>query len=98
MVFKTEAEMEKYSQINAYLKPYGLDAKPYRRIALFWKDTTADEGEVWHTEPVLKLIDDTNFAEYAGRWGDKKSPRGPKNPYNNRSRNAPLVKPIPVNP
>ena len=34
MVFKTEAEMEKYSQINAYLKPYGLDAKPYARDAL----------------------------------------------------------------
>ncbi len=71
---------------------------PKRRIALFWRDTTADGGEVWHTEPVLKSIDDTNFVDYEGRWGDSRSPRGPRNPYNNRFRNAPLVKPIPVNP
>jgi D-amino-acid dehydrogenase len=34
MVYKAEAEMEKYSQTNAYLKPYGLDAKPYLGDAL----------------------------------------------------------------
>jgi D-amino-acid dehydrogenase len=34
MVFKSETEMEKYRQTNAYLKPYGLDAKPYVGDAL----------------------------------------------------------------
>jgi D-amino-acid dehydrogenase len=34
MVYKNEAEMEKYSQTNAYLKPYGLDAKLYVGDAL----------------------------------------------------------------
>ena len=34
MVYKTESEMEKYSRTNAYLKPYGLDAKPYTADAL----------------------------------------------------------------
>jgi hypothetical protein len=70
---------------------------PKRRILWFWKDITADGGEVWHTEPVLKSVDDTNFADYIGRWGNENSPRGPRNPYNNRTRNAPLVKPIVVN-
>jgi hypothetical protein len=69
-----------------------------RRIALFWTDITERGGEEWHTERGLKSINDTNFADYVGRWGDRRSPRGPRNPYNNRSRNAPLVKPIPVNP
>jgi len=77
-----------------FSSPYG----PKRRIALFWKDTTADGGEVWHTERKLKPIDDTNFADYVGRWGDGKSPRGPRNPYNDRERNTPLVKPILINP
>jgi hypothetical protein len=69
-----------------------------RRIALLWKDTTDDGGEVWYTEAVLKSIDDTNFADYEGRWGDGRSPVGPRNPCNNRTRNVPLVKPIRVNP
>ncbi len=71
---------------------------PKKRIGLFWKDITDKGGEEWCTEGSLKSIDDTNFASYVGRWGDKRSPRGPRNPYNNRSRNAPLVKLIPVNP
>jgi hypothetical protein len=74
--------------------PYG----PKKRIALLWKDITATGGEEWHTKGSLKSIDNTSFAKYVGRWGDNRSPRGPRNPYNNRSRNAPLVKPIPINP
>ena len=34
MVYKSEAEMEKYRQTNALLKPYGLDAKAYIGDAL----------------------------------------------------------------
>ncbi|MFW9912800.1 MAG: hypothetical protein ACFFEU_10025 [Candidatus Thorarchaeota archaeon] len=71
---------------------------PKKRIALIWRDSTANGGEEWHTERSLKLIDDTNFANYVGRWGNRRSPRGPRNPYNSRTRNAPLVEPIPVNP
>jgi D-amino-acid dehydrogenase len=29
MVYKSEAEMQKYARTNEYLKPYGLNAKPY---------------------------------------------------------------------
>ncbi|MHA2003747.1 MAG: hypothetical protein ACW975_05825 [Candidatus Thorarchaeota archaeon] len=77
---------------------YPLPSGRKKRIALLWKDITAKGGEEWHTEQVLKPIDATNFVDFEGRWGNKRSPRGPRNPYNNRSRNAPLVKPIPVNP
>jgi D-amino-acid dehydrogenase len=34
MVYKNEAEMQKYTQTNEFLEPYGLDAKPYLGDAL----------------------------------------------------------------
>jgi hypothetical protein len=37
-------------------------------------DEVADSNSVWHTEDTLKLIDDTNFAGYTGKWGDPVSP------------------------
>ena len=65
--------------------------KCYLRV---WCDKMKDGGPVWNTMNGLKPLDDTNFAEFVGRWGTDKSPRGPRNPYNSRTRNAPLASPV----
>jgi hypothetical protein len=68
-------------------------SKP-RCYTRFFCDKIEDGGSIWNTESTLKHMDDTNFVEYTGRWGDKKAPRSPTNVYNNRWRNAPHLKPI----
>ena len=60
----------------------------------FFCDKVAGGGTTWNTKESLKLMDETNFHAYQGRWGDKKAPRGPANEYNNRWRNAPNLEPI----
>ncbi|NHI82811.1 MAG: hypothetical protein EAX81_00720 [Candidatus Thorarchaeota archaeon] len=77
----------------SYLSP---DDKT-RRFLGFWRDETEDGGPIWETEENLKGLGDTNFGRFEGRWGNKRSPRSPRNPYNCRERNAPLLKPTPVN-
>lgn len=64
-------------------------SKP-RCYARFFCDKIEDGGSIWNTGSSLKYMDDTNFVEYTGHWGDKKAPRGPANEYNNRWRNAPI--------
>ncbi|MFW9944126.1 MAG: hypothetical protein ACFFB7_03945 [Candidatus Sifarchaeia archaeon] len=65
--------------------------KCYLRL---WCDKMKDGGPVWNTVDGLKSMDYTNFTAFLGRWGTKKSPRGPRNPYNSRTRNAPLATPV----
>ncbi|MHA2378948.1 MAG: hypothetical protein ACXADS_06710 [Candidatus Thorarchaeota archaeon] len=69
----------------------GSKPKCYLRI---WCDKVKDGGPVWNTKNSLRLLDDTNFASFVGRWGTNRSPRGPRNPYNSRTRNAPLTTPV----
>ncbi len=57
-------------------------------------DRVADGGFIWNTQENLILMEETNFKSFKGRWGDKKSPRGPANEYNNRWRNAPDTDPV----
>ncbi|MFX1369398.1 MAG: hypothetical protein ACFFAY_12440 [Promethearchaeota archaeon] len=73
-----------------YASPHGKK----KRFMGLWKDMTEEGGLTWHTKDSLKSLDDTNFAHYEGRWGNEKSPRSPRNPYNSRTRNAPLVRPV----
>ena len=77
---------------------YSAPSGKRRTFHRLWRDRIKDGGPVWYTEGALKLLDETNFASFEGRWGDDRSPRSPKNPYNNRSRNAPLVGPIRYTP
>ncbi len=67
-----------------------------RCYAKIFCDRIQDRGEIWITEKVLKKLDETNFRDFTGRWGDEKAPRSPRNRYNNRWRNAPDVTPIQV--
>ncbi|MHA1614838.1 MAG: hypothetical protein ACTSYJ_08330 [Candidatus Thorarchaeota archaeon] len=71
------------------------DSTP-RCYAKIFCDKIRDGGSIWYTDNVLKRIDETNFQDFTGRWGDEKAPRSPRNSYNNRWRNAPDVKPIQV--
>lgn len=68
-----------------YLSP---TSTPYCHARIFC-DKIQDKGEIWITEKVLKNLDETNFRNFTGRWGDEKAPRSPRNEYNNRWRNAP---------
>ncbi|NHJ13646.1 MAG: hypothetical protein EAX95_08215 [Candidatus Thorarchaeota archaeon] len=76
-----------------YLSPHGRK----RAFFGFWRDDTKEGGDTWETKDNLKALHETNFHRFEGRWGNKKSPRSPRNPYNSRERNAPLHKPIHVN-
>ena len=67
-----------------------------RCYAKIFCDRIQDRGEIWITEKVLKKLDETNFRDFVGRWGDEKAPRSPRNKYNNRWRNAPDFEPIQV--
>ncbi len=67
-------------------------SKPHTFLRI-WRDFYADGGVVWKTEGSLKPLKSTNFYGYTGRWGDKKAPRSPTNPYNNSWRNATDVAP-----
>jgi len=67
-----------------------------RCYARIFCDKIRDGGDIWNTENTLKKIDETNFRDFSGRWGDDKAPRSPINKYNNRWRNAPDVTPIQV--
>ncbi len=69
------------------------DSKP-RCYARIFCDKIKDGGPIWNTQSALKSMDDVNFRNFTGRWGDEKAPRGPANEYNNRWRNAPDSKPI----
>lgn len=69
------------------------ESKP-RCYARIFCDKISDGGEIWETRINLKLLDKTNFANFKGRWGDRKAPRGPANEYNNRWRNAPNLNPV----
>lgn len=64
-----------------------------RCYAKIFCDRIQDKGEIWFTEKVLKNLDETNFRDFTGRWGDEKAPRSPRNEYNNRWRNAPNHEP-----
>ena len=66
---------------------------PYCYAKIFC-DKIMNNGPVWQTELNLKRLDDTNFRDFTGRWGDSKAPRSPRNEYNNRWRNAPDVEPV----
>ncbi len=73
---------------------YASSSGEKRSFRWLWRDMTEKGGKVWHTKDSLKLLDSANFAHYEGRWGNEKSPRGPRNAYNNRTRNAPLAGPV----
>jgi len=75
-----------------YLSPQSAP----RCFAKIFCDRIQDKGEIWFTEKILKKLDETNFRNFTGRWGDEKAPRSPKNEYNNRWRNAPDHEPIQV--
>jgi hypothetical protein len=68
-------------------------SKPRCYVRLFC-DKIMDGGAIWQTEQNLKLLTETNFRSFKGRWGDEKAPRSPLNVYNNRWRNAPDIQPI----
>ncbi len=68
------------------------DSRPYCFARVFC-DRIADGGAVWDTSENLRPLAETNFASFTGRWGNDKSPRSPTNPYNNRWRNAPRLRP-----
>ena len=57
------------------------ESKP-RCYAKIFCDRIHDKGEIWVTEKVLKKLDETNFRNFAGRWGDDKAPRSPRNELN----------------
>jgi hypothetical protein len=65
-----------------------------RCYARIFCDKISKEGEIWNTNTNLRLLEETNFATFKGRWGDRKAPRGPASEYNNRWRNAPNLRPI----
>ncbi|TFG26674.1 hypothetical protein EU528_14005 [Candidatus Thorarchaeota archaeon] len=65
-----------------------------RCYAKIFCDKIRDHGMIWATANVLRKLDETNFRDFTGRWGDEKAPRGPANEYNNRWRNAPDIEPI----
>ena len=68
------------------------DSKP-RCYGKLICDKIRGDGEVWNTKNGLKMIHETNFSQFIGRWGDEKSPRSPLNEYNNRWRNLPNFQP-----
>ncbi|TFG31429.1 hypothetical protein EU527_12435 [Candidatus Thorarchaeota archaeon] len=61
-------------------------------------DRIQENGEIWYTEQGLKPLEETNFHDFKGRWGNEKSPRSPMNEYNNRWRNYPNIEPDTYSP
>lgn len=90
-----DAHLHVWVALGSHANYPSPDSTP-RCYAKIFCDKIRDEGDVWHTENVLKKIDETNFRDFVGRWGDEKAPRSPRNSYNNRWRNAPDVTPIQV--
>jgi hypothetical protein len=82
-----------WSALGSHANYPSPHSKP-RCYVRFFCDKIADGGAIWNTQENLILMEDTNFCNYQGRWGDKKAPRGPANEYNNRWRNAPDLDPI----
>jgi hypothetical protein len=72
-----------------YPSPHS-ESRCYARV---FCDKIADGGPIWSTKNTLKPLRETNFRNFKGRWGDEHAPRSPLNPYNNRWRNAPDIRP-----
>jgi len=89
----TGTQIHVWSALGTHANYPSPKSKP-RCYVRFFCDKIADGGAVWNTQEYLKLLDETNFSAFEGRWGDKKAPRGPANEYNNRWRNAPNHDPI----
>ncbi|MFW9963874.1 MAG: hypothetical protein ACFFCX_09945 [Candidatus Sifarchaeia archaeon] len=88
-----EEQIHVWSALGTHANYPSPNSKP-RCYFRFFCDRIEDGGLEWNTKANLKLLSQTNFATYEGRWGDKKAPRGPANEYNNRWRNAPNFDPI----
>ena len=73
----------------------GPNSKPYCSGRILC-DKISESGDEWQTWTNLRILRETNFTGYTGRWGDDRAPRSPFNEYNNRWRNAPKLVPIVV--
>ncbi len=89
----SEMQIHVWVALGSHANYPSADSKPKCYLRL-WCDKIADGGPLWDTKDSLKSLDDTNFALYEGRWGNKKAPRSPRSIYNSRTRNAPLTRPI----
>ncbi|MFW9788080.1 MAG: hypothetical protein ACFFE2_07195 [Candidatus Thorarchaeota archaeon] len=88
-----DEQLNVWSALGSHANYPSPTSKP-RCYARIFCDKIADGGLIWNTQDNLRLLSETNFSTFDGRWGDKKAPRGPANEYNNRWRNAPDHNPV----
>ena len=89
----TKGQIHIWSALGTHANYPSPLSKP-RCYVRFFCDKIADDGSIWNTQENLVVLNETNFRNFKGRWGDKKAPRGPANEYNNRWRNAPNSTPF----